>query len=639
MNRWLSTLCGVIMLALIALPVSAQQDLIDIPADDTLRLAGTLFPVTLDPLFATSTTDTQFAVNLFMGLVRIDPQTGNVRPGLAQSWDVSDDGLTWTFILRDDIFWVRYNPETGQVEAERPVNAVDVYGALNRLCSPIANTYYTRDVFGPIIATCADGQAQPGEFMSDFPEFENIVTIQLVEPIPYFPMLMALSAIAPIDSSLTESYGADWTQPQNILTSGAFALADWQPNTALTLVANPFLPSDLRGDGNISRVTYTRLLDTATVFRLFTEGLLDRAPIPAPLVETVLNDEAYTGRAFTVPTSAVYFIGFDTSQPPFDDIHLRRAFAAVLDREAFVRDVRGGRGISLFHLIPEELNGAPPRFYDGLTSYNTDYARQQLALSGYAGCAGLPDVEVYTYEGAGGWVSYLRDAVQLELGCAEVVFNIIELPFDDLRSAINPTTPNAQRPQMFTFGFGADYNDASTFGDVVLCGDGNYFGRQTCTPTDDFIRQANRSDDPATRESLYSQGMIALFGAEGEWPLIPLFQLERYFAVQGWLNGPFEAEGRFDVMHFDAYTLDAAQRAEGTVCLVSAIEGEVNLRGGPGINFDRVATLPAGREFRAVGQIRGADSFTWWYLETGVYVRDDVVNAEGLCRALPILPG
>ena len=101
---------------------------------------------------------------------------------------------------------------------------------------------------------------------------------------------------------------------------------------------------------------------------------------------------------------------------------------------------------------------------------------------------------------------------------------------------------------MFTFGNGADYNDASTFADVLACGVANYFGRQTCADVDDLIQQAGRASDPDVRTQLYLDVETAFFGAEGLTPMIPLFQLSRYMAFKPWVSGPLAVDGVFDAM-------------------------------------------------------------------------------------------
>ena len=118
-----------------------------------MRIAATA-PADLDPAlvsrFDTSARD--LVENLFIGLTRFDPQTQTIEPALAASWTVSPDGLTWTFELRQDVQWVRYDSESGEVEAVRPVAAGDFVYAVQRACDPLRPSPVTANLM--IIRGC-----------------------------------------------------------------------------------------------------------------------------------------------------------------------------------------------------------------------------------------------------------------------------------------------------------------------------------------------------------------------------------------------------------------------------------------------------------------------------------------------------
>jgi len=111
--------------------------------------AASLDPVNLRP---DDTSGRDLVENLFIGLVRFDPVTRSLQPGLAKSWTMSEDGLTWTFTLRTDIQWVRYNTTTNAVEAVRPVVAGDVTYGIRRACDPNPPNPVAKSVY--IIAGC-----------------------------------------------------------------------------------------------------------------------------------------------------------------------------------------------------------------------------------------------------------------------------------------------------------------------------------------------------------------------------------------------------------------------------------------------------------------------------------------------------
>ena len=636
LKRWFFLL----ILLVGALPLNAQDDTPgETPPTDTtqtveevvLRLTGTTFPRSLDPMLAASVPEVQYVPNLFLSLTRIDSTTGDPLPSLALSWSISLDGLTWTFTLREDVPWVQYNAAAGTFTETRKVNANDVVFAIQRVCSSLDNGYYATDVVGGRIAGCADGQAAGDGTLAQVTAEGNTVSVTLTAPTPYFDAIASLWTLAPVPPEPLTNFPATWTQPGNFTTNGAFALAE-RTDTSLVLVANPLLPADLRGEGNVNRVEYTLADSTTAGFRAYNEGQVDRAAIPVAAQERVFADEAMSSQAYELPGLTVFYLGFATDLAPFDDVFVRRAFAAALNRADFIESVRSGRGTPLNTFIPAEIAFGTAPDLAGIVGYNPDYAREQMAQSAYPNCEGMPPVTIYTYGGAGGWAGYLVDSVVAELGCTNETFTIESRTFAELRTVIDPDTPAEQRPNIFTFGNSPDYNDASTFADVLACGEGNYFGRQACTAADDLIREAGTQADD--RAALYQQVEQAFFGPEGEFPLIPLFQLTRYEALKPWVGGPIATDGLFDIVYFDDFTIDLEVRRSTLICnLNSAVE--VNLRSGPGTNFDRVGALAANTPTAAIAQTQGTDGFIWWQVENGAYVREDVVQEDGMCNALP----
>ncbi len=603
-----------------------------------LHLGRTNYPTTLDPLFAQTSVEAEYLTNLFIGLTKIDPMTGEVIPALAQSWQVSDDGLTWTFTLRQDVPWVRYDPTTNSVNEIRKVTASDALAAIQRMCGSRNNGYYATDVFARRIAGCAAGQAANGGTLvqASAPDDATLV-ITLTAPYADFLNLTSLWTMYPIPQEVINQFASDWTQPGNIVTSGAYTLAEAIPEEGrITLVSNPLYPQAIHGGGNITRIEFTPIQDDAMGFRQYNDGLLDRTGIPTAQLEAVFADDTYADQRLILPELAVFYFGIMTDKPPLDDVHVRRAFSAAFNRAAFIENVRQGRGIAISHFTPPGIAHAPPLDNPNSVGYNPDYAREQLAQSAYPNCEGLPPIEIVTYQNAGGWGNYLVDNLALELGCDPNNFTIRALNFNELRAAISPDLPVDQRPHLFTLSWQADYPDAGSFAQVLACGEQNRFMR-ACNTTDDLINAALLTADSAERTNLYAQIETAFFGIDGEFPLIPLFQSSLYVLIKPWFTGPFETDGQLGSVHYDYYTIDTDMRAAMLVCNISS-DISVNLRSGPGTNFDRAGTLEPGNTVSAVGRTNGTDGFTWWLLQTGVWIREDVAIEDGQCNALPLIP-
>lgn len=615
--------------------VSAQEETPPATQPVVLRLATSADPNTFDPLFAESLEDINYTSNLFIGLTRTDPATGDILPALAREWAVSEDGLTWTFTLRDDVFWVRYNTETASFEQGRLITAEDMVYTIQRLCGSNQNGYYAVDVFAKRIAGCSDGQtANDGTLAQSSAPDATTFTITLTAPYGSFLTMTTLPTLRPQPREAIEALGTDWAYPNNIVSSGAFALSRFIPQIGITLLANPFYPADLRNSGNVEAVDILFVADFETQFSLYQNALLDIAGVPIGVVSDVKADETYAGQLVELEELTVFFMGFATDKPPFNDVHVRRAFAAAIDRVAFVERVRFGIDQPLDGFISDGVAYSPQDAM--VVGYNPDYAREQLALSPYPNCENFPEVKMTLFNGAGSWGTYIVNEWVELFGCDLARFTVNEITFNELLTLVNPIrTPSDARPNMFSLGWGADYPDADNYASFIECGISNFFVRG-CTSLDELIAQARTLADSEERIALYTQIEEGLFGVDGEFPLIPLYTRKRNLLVQPWISGSFTTDGRVGAVNYDAYTLDVALRGENIRCEVTNNRGSaINRRISPSTVVDIAGQINDGESVRAIGQAIGDDGLVWWQLETGEWVRSDIVDETGQCEALP----
>jgi O-6-methylguanine DNA methyltransferase len=243
---------------------------------------------THDPQLIRDANSAILVKNLFVGLVGMHPETGAIMPELARSWTVSDDGLTWTFTLRDDVPWVRWNPAAGEAEIVRMVTAQDVVFAAQRLCDP-----RTASRYGPAAARIVQGCDQllatpaPDVTEADTDRVavraldDTTVTITVQVPIVFFLSLLQIGLASPLPREIVETYGDDWTAPGTIVTSGEFMVDESVDNQQQVYVRNPYYPADLHGPGNVERVIVRVAPTTQAAMGLYQRYQLDVAPLPA----------------------------------------------------------------------------------------------------------------------------------------------------------------------------------------------------------------------------------------------------------------------------------------------------------------------------------------------------------------------
>jgi ABC-type oligopeptide transport system substrate-binding subunit len=578
-RQWLAILMGVIVLwslfpaelthaedRLPSIQVSYQTE-----REVTVDLVDSRDITTFDPALAQDPSSINAVENLFLGLTDFDPITNEVIPELATHWEIRDDGRTWIFHLNDDVHWVSYDAETEMVRRWGYVRANDVVYGVKRACDPRLGSYYGT-IAARLIAGCDTVNQTAQQNVTDELVFGDTIRVdapddftvrfQLQQPANYFLSMSSMWMLRPVPREIVETYRDNWTQPDNIVTSGPYMIEEWVPDTRQTYVRNPHLPlALLRSEGNIDQVVVHIIEDSNTSFVLYQDNELDISA--TPVSELGIPGPVSPQDVRQVTDQAVFYFGFSYDQPPFDDVRVRRAFSAILDREAFVEQIRQGRGVPMSHFTPPGMNHSPPLNESGM-GFDPEYAQKQLASAGFRDCEGLPPVDIATYQGAETWGEFLVAAAQQYLGCSPDLFQVTQLEFTSLLQAIELENNGevVERPGIWTLGWGPDYPDAYNWlGDVLHCTSDNNFGRP-CTEVDDLIDLAVTTTDLDRASEFYRKAENGFFGEDGEFPMAPIYMRADYILVKPWFTGPFETDGRFGGAHWDAYHIDMAAKLE-----------------------------------------------------------------------------
>lgn len=332
---------------------------------------------TLDPSLAEGVPAVQVISELFVELNRINEETSAIGPGMAESVDVSEDGTVYTFHLKQDVAWVHYNAETGQVEqvmdesgSPRYVTAADFEYGMTRTLDPVLAgpySYVLRPwiVGGPefnddVEADDAARQAHIDALgINAVDDFTLEVTVNQASAVT--PYIFGLWITVAQPSWLIDEQADFWINPENIQTYGPFTVKEWVRGDggSMTLIKNPFwVGNDSVPLPALDEVQF-RFLDEETQLTEFEAGNLDVAEAPAAALDRIRADQTLSSEYFVGPGTCTYYYGFNVEQAPFDDVRARRAFSMAIDRQAIVDNVTGGGEIpaSLFAL--PSLNAAP----------------------------------------------------------------------------------------------------------------------------------------------------------------------------------------------------------------------------------------------------------------------------------------
>jgi len=516
----------------------------------TLHLARLGEVPTLDPQLADDGLSVNHIESLFMNLTGRDPESMELVPEAATSWRSSDDGLVYTFTLRTDIPWVRHDPETGETEqvldgegSPRTVTAHDFVYAVKRACDPNLGSYYS-SVVAPLIEGCEavlfaeDPATIPPELVEAIgvsAPADDTLVIELAFPASYFLSMTSMWTLAATPQWAIEEHGEAWIEPGKLVSNGRYVLHEWQRGVSTSLWRNPLMPQDLRGSGNIERVVARVVPDPSTGYALWLKNEIDRFVIPQ--LELQAHLEKFPDEVEQIPDLGVTYFGFAQDKAPFDNVHVRRAFSAALDRQTFSEQVLQGQCLPMVHFAPPGIFGAPPIDEVGV-GFDPEYARGQLAEAGYAGCAGLPKISVLV--GSTPLSLYQAEYAQAQwvehLGCSPDLIQIEQLPFRELRAAIRE--PAETRPHVWLAGWYPDYPDENNWvGDVLWCqADLPPAQGRECSQLDDLIVEARQEPDTERRIALYRQIEEGFFGAEGEAPFMPVCTTQFYATKHSWLD-------------------------------------------------------------------------------------------------------
>lgn len=503
-------------------------------------------PLTLDPtaIAPLDTAGMDIVVNVFSGLTQINPITRRVEPALAREWQVSDDGLTWTVFLRDDLNWVRVN-EAGDVEAVRPIVSADVVTAVERGCRNDVVTTSVQRLY--IIEGCRQlNRLPPEEITPAITEQtlrarilnDTVVEFTLTEDYGAFAALMAAPVMYPVPNDVIAAHGANWTLPENIITSGPYALSVGQADAQYQLLRNP--QSTTGSNLDIVDVSVGDLVDPLGAV---TAGDFDFVVVP----DQVAIDSPEQVQRLALPVTA--FITINHESPVINQAEIKAAFSRGLDREAIVTEFQQAQG----QLAMPAYVANPPGSVDGSlyqdVSVPFDAGAAQLAINdaGLNSCLGLPD-RTFAVDNSAQSIGLVQAFVSnwaTNLSCRPEAFTVEPLTQREILVILKrpPEGVEQPRPGFAMFYWQGETPDAQHwYADIFGCRDpffrDSYLNSlRECSDADELLLRLYREHDPDVRASLQPQVEQAFFGTqEGEFPVIPVLHYARGVAASEQLS-------------------------------------------------------------------------------------------------------
>nr|MBA3272564.1 peptide ABC transporter substrate-binding protein [Chthoniobacterales bacterium] len=339
----------------------------------------------LDPHLANSIGEFNILSALLEGLVSEDPQDLHPVPGVAETWDISEDGRTYTFHLRQNAKWSNGDP----------VTAHDFVQSYRRILSPAlaADNAY-------MLYAVENAEAFHKSELEDFAQVgfrapdDHTLVIQLTSPTPYFLSLLSGYSWFPVHIPTVEKYGpafergSRWTRPGRFVGNGPFTLEDWRLNVDVRVKRNPLY-------WDAQTVTLTGIvfhtIDSLNVEeRAFRAGQIHLTDaIPINRIDRYRREQPEL--LLIDPYLGTYFYRVNITRPPLTNPLVRRALAMAIDRQSIVENVTRGAQLPANAFTPPNTGGYTPV---ASLPYDVDAARRTLAEAGFPEGRGLPPIEI-----------------------------------------------------------------------------------------------------------------------------------------------------------------------------------------------------------------------------------------------------
>lgn len=488
-------------------------------------------PKSIDPAINQAVDGSIYLVHAFEGLTKTDKNNKTV-PGVAKSWDISSDKLTYTFHLRKDAKWSdgkavtaedfvyawqrAVNPSTAspyayQLYYIKNAEAINSQAMgkdgkpekvkLDSSGNPVQNSdgSYTADSSGKYVAQKSDGSSIWLDDLGVKATDDYTLVVTLEAPCAYFLQIAGFPTLDPVRKDVVEKNPDKWaTDPKTYISDGPYMLKSWQHNNKMVFVKNPYYydKKDIVG----AELDFSLMDDTNSILAAFKNGELDLADSYPP---DELSQLKASGDAKIYSLLGIYYYVFNMQKAPFDNEKVREALTLAIDRNYLVKNVAKGGQQAAGSIVPPgiiDADGKSDFRKNGgelvnVSSYkaNVKKAQQALAEAGYPGGKGFPSVELKynTDEGHQKIAEYIQSEWKKNLG---ITVNIVN---EEWSVFINDR--NTGNYQIARDGWNADYSDPMTFLDIFTTTSGNNDGKYSNKSFDALISAAKKSADQKTR--------------------------------------------------------------------------------------------------------------------------------------------
>lgn len=474
-------------------------------------------PASLDPLKAVGLPEIQVIRDLFEGLTNQDAQ-GKIVPGVAQSWS-SSDNKTWVFTLRNNARWSNGDPVTAQ----------DFVYSWQRLVDPKNSSAFAW--FAGLSGIQNAAAITKGEMTPDklgvVAQSKNQLKVTLDRPVPWFPALVANVALFPVPQKIIAQQGDSWTSPGKLVGNGAYQLSERVVNEKIVLTRNPHYWDDAHSV--LTKVTFVPINEESSATKRYRSNDIDITE-SFPKNMYALLKKTLPGEVYTPDQLGTYYYAFNTQKGPTADVRVRKALSWSIDRKVIAEKVLGTGEKPAWHFTPDVTAGFKPlptfmQQHDQ-NSLNAQ-AKSLLAAAGYG--PGKPLKLKLLYNTS---ESHQKIAIAVASMWKKNLGVDVTLENQEWKTYID--SRNSGNFDVIRASWVGDYNEPSTFLNLLTSGNSSNIARFNNADYDAVIAKASRETSDQVRNSDYNRAEQIL--AE-QAPIAPIYQYTNGRLIKPWVKG------------------------------------------------------------------------------------------------------
>lgn len=463
-------------------------------------------PETLDPALNSAVDGGNMLITLFETLLIID-QDNKVQPGQAEKYEVSPDGLTWTFTMRDGLKW----------SDGTDLNAKDFEYTFKRIADTNVAAPYAETVIGMIEGyKDAIDSKDPEKLNVKASDDGKTLTIKLAYPCSYFDKIVAFGTMSPVQKATVEKNGDSWaTKPETYVCNGPYTITEWTPSEKIVCKKN----ENYKGGWDSSKIvndklTFLLLEDSSASYTAYTGGTAQLIKdVPTEEIPTLKKDKK---DEFNVdPILGTYYLSMNLNKAPFNNKNVRKALSLAIDRDYVANTVMQGTYTPAYNYVGTGVDDVDPgKFLEnskaangGKTYISEDYkanleeAKKALAEAGYPEGKGFPTITYSTNDA--GYHKALAEYLQQVYKDLGITMNIDIVDW----SSFTPKR-RAGEYEMARNGWVMDYNDASNMIELFYSSNGNNDGKYNNPAFDKALNDSKVADKAAHFTALHEAEKI-----------------------------------------------------------------------------------------------------------------------------------